>query len=142
MLGRIKRMLYTRAALLAISVVLAGIFLVNKVLYFIADPGKDKECDPLDPTYGRDDGAKELSQVSAPRWVQAGGVVNDASCLDETAVAGVIAVRSEDDIRNALAYARANGLKVSVAGVKHSMGGQAFAKGNIVLDMTGFNAVV
>jgi FAD/FMN-containing dehydrogenase len=43
-------------------------------------------------------------------------------------VYGVVKVKTEDDIRAALSYARENGLKVSIAGVRHSMGGQAFAK--------------
>ncbi|MDQ3702916.1 MAG: FAD-binding oxidoreductase [Chloroflexota bacterium] len=41
-------------------------------------------------------------------------------------------------VREALEYVRANGLKVSLAGVRHSMGGQAFHHNALVLDMTGF----
>ena len=47
--------------------------------------------------------------------------------------------QTADDVRKALAFARARGLKISTAGVKHSMGGHAFARGGVVLDMTAFN---
>ena len=46
-----------------------------------------------------------------------------------------------DDIRNALQFARENKLRVSIAGVRHRMGGQAFYKNNLVLDMRGFNQI-
>lgn len=119
-----------------------GLFSVYKIHYITADPGKDKECEPLFPDNTESDQiSTRATQAANFDWVQKGGVVNDASCLDETAVYGVVAVRNEDDIRSALAYAREHDLKVSIAGVKHSMGGHAFAKGALVLDMTGFNAV-
>jgi len=66
---------------------------------------------------------------------------NDASCLDRTMVAGVVRPKGEAEVATALAYARAHGLTVSAAGVKHSMGGQAFRKGGVVLDMRGMNAI-
>ena len=43
--------------------------------------------------------------------------------------------------QQALAYAKAAGLTVSPAGVRHSMGGQAFRRGGIMLDMRGMNAI-
>src|SRR5690606_21971218 len=58
-----------------------------------------------------------------------------------TSVAGIVEVASADDVAQALAYARIEGLKVSPAGMKHSMGGQAFAPGNLVLDMRRLNHV-
>ena len=48
-------------------------------------------------------------------------------------------VTTIDDIKNALLFAKENNLKVSPAGVRHSMGGQAFFKNALVLDMTQFN---
>jgi FAD/FMN-containing dehydrogenase len=67
--------------------------------------------------------------------------VNDASCLSRTPVAGVVRVDNEKQAGDALTYARAHGLAVSAAGVKHSMGGQAFGLNGLVLDMRGMNAV-
>ncbi|NNG56386.1 FAD-binding oxidoreductase, partial [Sphingomonas paucimobilis] len=76
-----------------------------------------------------------------PNWAQRGGHVNDASCLSRTPVAGVVRVRSEADVATALRYASAHGLTVSAAGVKHSMGGQAFRAGGVVLDMRDMDAI-
>jgi FAD/FMN-containing dehydrogenase len=138
---RVQQLLYSRTLFVLFFVFCILAFVVHKILYLVASPGGDKDCDPLYPEYARDGDRLSNAAVPALAWSQTGGVVNDASCLDETMVAGVVAVQSEEDIRAALAYARTNSLKVSVAGVKHSMGGHAFAKGNLVLDMTGFKAV-
>ncbi len=54
----------------------------------------------------------------------------------------MVEVHSVDDIAKTLAFARDNKLSVTTAGVRHSMGGQAFRKGGIVLDMRGFNRIV
>jgi FAD/FMN-containing dehydrogenase len=85
-------------------------------------------------------GPKDCSPA-APSGTPGATVMNDVSCLNPTPVAGIVRVTSEDDIRSALADARARGARVSMAGVRHSQGGQAFATGNIVLDMRGFNAI-
>ncbi|GAA1985842.1 FAD-binding oxidoreductase [Isoptericola halotolerans] len=66
---------------------------------------------------------------------QVGGVVNDASCLNEVAVHGVAGPRSEADVVTALAYARERELVVSPSGTRHAMGGQASFPGGLVLDM-------
>jgi FAD/FMN-containing dehydrogenase len=68
-----------------------------------------------------------------------GGFANDASHLNKTAIYGVVNVTNEEDIRNALKFARDNGLKVSCAGQQHSMGGQTFTPGGVVLDLRNFN---
>ena len=75
-------------------------------------------------------------------WLSKGGELNDASALSRTPVYGVIGIKTEDDIAKALAFAHANGLKVSMAGVRHSMGGHAFDDNALVLDMLKFNKVV
>lgn len=74
-------------------------------------------------------------------WLAKGGETNDASALSRTPVYGIVAVSSQDDIARALAFARANGLKVSFSAVRHSMGGHAFDDHALVLDMRGFKAI-
>ncbi|HEX8192953.1 MAG TPA: FAD-binding oxidoreductase [Allosphingosinicella sp.] len=113
-----------------------------------AEPDGDKDCGTVLPPLAAPARSPETAGAAAaaapvpePRWAQRGGSVNDASCLSRTAVAGVVDVRSEADVASALAYARANGLTVSAAGVKHSMGGQAFRQGGLVLDMRRYNAI-
>jgi hypothetical protein len=68
------------------------------------------------------------------------GMRDDASHLEATLVAEVVEVPADDDaalaaIRAALERARSAGLQVSIAGARHSMGGQTIAPGGIVLDM-------
>jgi FAD/FMN-containing dehydrogenase len=74
-------------------------------------------------------------------WLSKGGDINDASGLSRTPVYGVVEVTEEAHIAGALAFARANGLKVSTAAVRHSMGGHAFDDNALVLDMRKFNRV-
>lgn len=103
------------------------------------NPTGPKDCasvlPPLAPERPR------AAAVPEPSWAQRGGHVNDASCLSRTPVAGVVRVRNEADVATALRYAQAHGLTVSAAGVKHSMGGQAFRAGGVVLDMRGFDTI-
>jgi FAD/FMN-containing dehydrogenase len=114
---------------------------IQKILYYSADPTGEKDCPPLSP--GSD--VPQATNVSDPYgtlpWEQKGGTINDASCLDSTAVYGIVEVRSEKDIKDALQFAKDKGLTVSIAGVKHSMGGQAFARNAVVLDIRNFNTV-
>lgn len=75
-------------------------------------------------------------------WLQRGGVINDASALSRTPVHGIVAVTEERHVAEALAFARREGLTVSMAAVRHSMGGHAFDDHALVLDMRGFDAIV
>ena len=114
----------------------AALFLTLEPL--AADPQGEKDCGdvlpPLTPLKVRPANAE-------PEWVQKGGTVNDASCLDRTRVAGIVAPRTERQIADLLAYARDTAVTVSPAGVRHSMGGQSFRSGGIVLDMRRLNQV-
>ena len=106
-----------------------------------ADPAGPKDCGTVLPPIPAPLAHAPRASTPQPPWSQRGGTVNDASCLSRTPVAGIVAVKSEKDVADALAYARARGLTVSAAGVKHSMGGQAFRQGGLVLDMRGLDAV-
>jgi FAD/FMN-containing dehydrogenase len=119
---RLRRPRYRRWAawLLCVLVVIGG----YQIWRLAAPPAGPKDCSP-----------------AAPPSPAGTTIINDVSCLNPTPVAGIVRVTSEDDIRRALAEARARRVKVSIAGVRHSQGGQAFAAGNIVLDMRGFNAI-
>jgi len=75
---------------------------------------------------------------------RAPGTVNDASHLNATAVREVVDVAADDEaavaqIRAALERARAASARVSIAGFRHSMGGQTIAADGIVLNMLGHN---
>jgi FAD/FMN-containing dehydrogenase len=83
-----------------------------------------------------EDGAKGLQTASVPN--PKGGVVDDVSRLNPTPIDSLRLPKTEEDIRKALQYARENHLGLSVAGARHSQGGQIVYDGNVVLDMALF----
>ena len=128
----------------AVIAVLLGIGF-RKLQALAADPDGEKNCRTAN---SEDQGKADLDKIKAiaplqgVKWSQLGGVINDASCLNKTEIYGIVEVHSVDDIAKTLAFARDNKLSVTTAGVRHSMGGQAFRKGGIVLDMRSFNKIV
>jgi FAD/FMN-containing dehydrogenase len=136
-----RRRLRRFGAAVALVVVLAT-YPVRRAVELAADPTGPKDCPPIEPAPQRREPplVAVQNQPSVP-WLQRGGTINDASCLNRTSIHGVVGVQTIEDIRQALNYARAHGLKVSTAGVRHSMGGHAFAPGAIVLDMRRFNRI-
>ena len=79
-------------------------------------------------------------QSGTLRWTQRGGTINDASCLNRTPVHGIVAIRSVDDIRNALPFARGQ----RIEGRRGRRASTAWAArrsraGALVLDMRPFN---
>src|SRR6185436_2966577 len=129
----------------AVLAVLSGVYGFRKLQALAADPDGEKNCRTAN---NEDQGKADLEKIKAiaplqgVKWSQLGGSINDASCLNKTEIYGVVEVRSIDDIAKTLAFARDNKLSITTAGVRHSMGGQAFRKGGVVLDMRGFNKVV
>jgi FAD/FMN-containing dehydrogenase len=130
------------ASIAAVSAMAATGYEVNRLA---ADPIGEKDCPPVFAGAAVSTNAqisvdiKPLSSGELFKWKQRGGTINDVSCLDRTPVYGIVQVTSVDDIKNALIFAKENKLKISMAGVRHSMGGQAFYKNNLVLDMLKFN---
>lgn len=106
---------------------------------YAADPVGEKECPPLQPELALPVDLVVAGPTAPLPWAQRGGTINDASCLNQTAVYGIVQVSSEEEIQAALDFARENNLHVSMAGVRHSMGGQAFAQGALVLDILRYN---
>lgn len=131
-----KRKLLAGVSVIALLAAGAAIYAAP----LMAEPDGPKDCG----TVLRAPGAATpvaTAAVPEPDWAQVGGTVNDASCLSRTPVAGVVRPETEKQVAAALAYARARGLAVSAAGVKHSMGGQAFSPRGVVLDMGRMNSV-
>ncbi len=125
--------------ILLLLVVFVGV--MRKIEYFTSDPTREKDCPPIFPGNSINNTLTiNKSQINnLIPLSQRGGTINDASCLNRTNIYGLVRVYSVEDIKRAILFAQDNKLKVSIAGVKHSMGGQAFAKDALVLDMTGFN---
>ena len=126
--------------ILAVFALITG----KKTYDFAAAPKEERECDFV---YPRHDNIIELTinyvkfDEIGVEIQQTGGVINDASCLNKTNVYGIVQIRSEGDVAQALAFARELDLKITPAGERHSMGGQSFSKGGLVLDMRELNDV-
>jgi len=132
---------FGRALAIGALIVLAAVLLsTRKIRELAADPLGEKDCGPPSPAVA-DAVPHTIVVPSSPAlpWAQRGGTINDASCLNRTPIYGIVRVATADDVREALRFARENRLKVSIAGVRHSMGGHAFVRNGVVLDMTGFN---
>lgn len=69
-------------------------------------------------------------------------LINDVSRLNPTQVNKIVKHHEIESLIAALNEAREKGLKVSIAGKRHSMGGHAFYDNAVVLDMTSFNQVL
>jgi FAD/FMN-containing dehydrogenase len=75
--------------------------------------------------------------------VSSEAIVNDIhSQLNSTRVNRIIRPLSANDLRATILTAKAEGKAVSIAGGRHSMGGQQFGTGTILLDMTGMSHVL
>jgi FAD/FMN-containing dehydrogenase len=77
---------------------------------------------------------------------QAPGTVDDASHLNQTPVREIVDVVTDDtqaimQIRRALERARTASVHISIAGFRHSMGGQTIAPDGIVLNMLQHNHI-
>ena len=117
--------------------------ILKKVIYLSSGPTKDKDCHLLYP-FSFTDPTKATTIIiqdpaSSIPFLQKGGTIDDISCLNKTSVYGIVKVNKVEDIQNAISFAKENNLKTSIAGIRHSMGGQSFFRNAVVLDMTGFN---
>lgn len=131
-----------RSFLLVLVLFLA--FAAWKIFDYSAAPVTEKESDFVFPPNVDQQKPTTLTiePLSLPiKFAQSGGFINDASHLNRTAIYGVARVASEDDIRNVLKFAREHNLKVTCAGQHHSMGGQSFTHGGIVMDLRDFNRI-
>ncbi|MCK6624578.1 MAG: FAD-binding oxidoreductase [Anaerolineae bacterium] len=138
-----KKLLTKPLVLIAFILIFTVSVVARKIYVYSADPSGEKDCPPLFPTLAGDPAKPTAIDLKTPSialpWSQKGGTINDASCLNKTYIYGLVQVKTIEDIKNALLFARENSLKVSLAGVKHSMGGHAFYQNALVLDMTHFN---
>ncbi|MBP9732249.1 MAG: FAD-binding oxidoreductase [Candidatus Magasanikbacteria bacterium] len=128
---------------LSIAIILLFLFFIiyKKIALYTLAPIKMKDCTFTYPS--TTDSTKPTSIVienptPLPTFIQKGGVINDASCLNKTSVYGIVKVTTIDDIADAVQFAQNNDLQITSAGTQHSMGGQSFVKNGIVLDMKGF----
>jgi FAD/FMN-containing dehydrogenase len=62
--------------------------------------------------------------------------------LNDTRVDRIVKPTSVSDLRRIILDARSRGIPISIAGGRHSMGGQQFGVNTILVDMTGMNRVI
>ena len=122
----------------ASAVAIVGAGTVVAVAPLAAEPEGEKDCGSVLPPSPSEPRALPQAPID---WAQRGGSANDASCLSRTPVAGIVTPRSERDVATALAQAKAAGLTVAPAGVRHSMGGQTLPRGGMQIDMRGLNRI-
>src|SRR5713101_4848864 len=132
--------------MLSFVLVAASLLILSakKIFDYAAAPDYEKESDFVFPH--NPDREKPTVLIAEPKsppisFKQSGGFTNDASHLNKTAVYGIVKISNEDDIRNALQFAREKNLKVTCAGQQHSMGGQTFTHDGLVLDLRNFNHI-
>jgi FAD/FMN-containing dehydrogenase len=116
----------------------------RKIFQYAAAPDRDKDSDFIFPqSAGQEKPTLLIAESNLPpiTFKQSGGFTNDASHLNKTAIYGVVSISNEDDVRKALQFARENKLKISCAGQQHSMGGQTFTHGGLVLDFRNLNRI-
>ncbi len=135
-----------RRLLLPVVLVVASVLVIGakRIFDYAAAPDKEKESDFVFPhSADLEKPTVLLAEPQTPPFTfeHRGGFVNDASHLNKTAVYGVVRITSEDDIHNALQFARGHNLKVTCAGQQHSMGGQTFTHNGLVLDLRNFNRI-
>jgi FAD/FMN-containing dehydrogenase len=126
-----------------VAVAVAACAIAEKIYEYAAPPTKAKNCDFVYPV---DEPQAERATIrrstgQSLKLTQSGGFINDASCLNKTPIYGIVAIGSEGDLKSALQFARENHLRVTVAGQRHSMGGQSFSRNGLVLDMRSFNRI-
>mgnify|MGYP006077896221 CR=1 FL=1 len=68
--------------------------------------------------------------------------LNDFSGLNETCVAAVVKPLTEEEFRQALLVAKEKGLKVSMAGQQHSLGGHSLVRNGLVIDIKKYNRII
>ena len=84
-----------------------------------------------------------LLALSGAAFAEQGRVlINDVSRLNPTFVKEIYTVRDEEGLREKILEAKRLGLKISMAGQKHSQGGHQFSEGGLVLDMLQFNRIL
>lgn len=138
-----RRRSFLIALFSAIGALVAGA--AKAIFDYSAAPTTEKQSDFVFPTESAPEATVSFTPKTAEPsipFAQRGGFVNDASHLNRTAIYGMAQPRNEDEIRQALGFARANGLKIVCAGERHSMGGQSLRHNGLLLDLRKMDCIM
>ncbi len=141
---QIKKYWNKKRAIISLTIAAVLIIGAKKTYDYAAQPNGLKNCDFIYPqSFDQTKPTTISAKPNSPElnFEQRGGLINDASCLNKTAVYGIVKITNEQDVKNALQFAKTNNLKVTTAGQRHSMGGQSFIQNGLVLDMRNFNQI-
>ncbi len=69
-------------------------------------------------------------------------IIDDVAMMHPTRVDSLFTIVSEQEIGDAIRYAQSKGLRISIAGRRHSMGGHTLTPQGVTLLMTEFNDVL
>jgi FAD/FMN-containing dehydrogenase len=119
-----------------------SVILRNRFLLYTSPPSDDQYCLSEPDHSSAASTSRPIPDV--PRTVpliQSGGMIDDASCLNETSIYGIVKPTTIGELKTTLAFARSKDIRVSIAGARHSMGGQAFVEDGLVIDMTAFDNI-
>ena len=83
-----------------------------------------------------------LILLASPISSYANVIFNDVSRLNPTSVKEIDSITTVEEIRNKVLEAKKSSLKISIAGKRHSQGGQQSTNDSIVLDMLSFNKIL
>jgi FAD/FMN-containing dehydrogenase len=143
----IKKVVNKQLIGISILVLVLSLIGVKKFIWLsLPDTPEGKDCSFI---YPKIDSAELISvsdldvikTLSEFNFIQVGGVINDASCLNQTPILGVIDVQSEEELQKILAIALENDLTITISGEKHSMGGQAFHRNGLVISLDSLNSM-
>src|SRR3954466_3843729 len=88
-------------------------------------------------------GTGALAAARTGLATEEGVEVNDVhSQLNRTKVASVVRPESLEQLRTAILWARNEGKALSISGSRHSMGGQQFGTGMVLVDSRSLNRVL
>lgn len=122
--------------LIIFLVIVFGLYVINETVYLSTAPTDKYEC------LNRLGSSEEIVLTDPLHPQHKFKTINDVSCQNLTRVYDIINVSSIEDIAKALDFARKNNLHISASGSRHTMGGQAFYKDAVVLDMRSFNKII
>ena len=144
-MAKIKNLLTKKVTFASALLTLVFLYLgIEKIYTYAAPSVNTKDCNYIYPeTQDQTKPTTIMVEKKLPQldFEQSGGVINDASCLNKTAIYGIVKITNEQGIKNAIVFAKENDLKITAAGQRHSMGGQSFSQNGLVLDMRNFNKI-
>lgn len=105
-------------------------------------PTQPKDCDYTYPHHTSSTTTLQIDATDAfLQRIEQGGFANDASCLNRTPLFGKILVKSEQDVLDAITFAKKYHLPITPAGQQHTMGGHSFLRNGLMLDMKGLKGI-